>query len=87
MRRHEMHSSPSQRFMVPHFASQMRTAFSSTRAKTGSRSLGELLMTCKTSDVAVCCSNARRGQPCVPQFVEQPRILDGDDRLGGEILD
>ena len=23
----------------------------------------------------------------LPQFVEQPRVLDGDDGLGGEVLD
>src|ERR1700730_1136075 len=35
----------------------MRTAFSNMAAKTGSRSPGELLITCSTSDVAVCCSS------------------------------
>jgi len=30
--------------------------------------------------VAVCCSND------LPQLIEQPRVLDGDDGLGGEVL-
>ena len=38
-------------------------------------------MTCSTSEVAVCCSNE------FAQLVEQPGVLDGDDRLRGEILD
>ena len=38
-------------------------------------------MTSSTSAVAVCCSS-----DC-SQFVEQPRVLDGDDGLGGEVLD
>ena len=37
-------------------------------------------MTLSTSEVAVCCSSDS------PQFVEQPRVLDGDDGLGGEVL-
>ena len=37
-------------------------------------------MTLSTSAVAVCCSS-----DCT-QFVEQPRVLDGDDGLGGEVL-
>ena len=43
---------------MPNLASQMRTAFASMVANTGSRSPGELLMTRSTSDVAVCCSRA-----------------------------
>ena len=35
-----------------------RTAFSSIFSNTGSRSPGELEITCSTSEVAVCCSNA-----------------------------
>ena len=38
-------------------------------------------MTCSTSEVAVCCSSE------FAQLVEQPRVLDGDDGLGGEVLD
>ena len=37
-------------------------------------------MTLSTSAVAVCCSS-----DCA-QFVEQPRVLDGDDGLGGKVL-
>ena len=37
-------------------------------------------MTPRTSDVAVCCSSDWRNS------VEQPRVLDGDDSLGGEVL-
>ena len=38
-------------------------------------------MTLSTSAVAVCCSER------FAQLVEQPRVLDGDDGLGGEVLD
>ena len=41
---------------LPTLASQMRVAFSSIALNTGSSSPGELEMTRKTSDVAVCCS-------------------------------
>ena len=44
--------------MSPNLASQIRTAFSSMVENTGSSSPGELLITCSTSDVAVCCSKA-----------------------------
>ena len=37
-------------------------------------------MTCNTSAVAVCCSNASRVS------VDQPRVLHRDDRLRREIL-
>src|SRR5262249_18492102 len=43
---------------APNFASQTWTALASTAWKTGSSSVGELLMTCNTSDVALCCSRA-----------------------------
>jgi hypothetical protein len=41
-----------------------------------------------TSEVAVRCSSASVSS-CVrpPQFVEQPRVLDGDNGLGGEVFD
>ncbi len=42
---------------MPNFASQMRMAFSSMALNTGCKSPGELEMTVKTSDVAVCCSS------------------------------
>ncbi len=44
--------------MMPNLPSQMRTALASMASKTGSSSPGELLMTCSTSEVAVCCSSA-----------------------------
>ena len=59
----------------------MRVAFASMASKTGASSPGELLITFSTSAVAVCCCSD------FPQLVEQPRVLDGDDGLGGEILD
>src|SRR5262249_27178456 len=49
---------PSQRNSEPNFASQTSTALASIAWKTGSSSVGELLMTCSTSDVARCCSRA-----------------------------
>ena len=39
---------------------QSRIAFSSIASNTGARLPGELLMTCSTSAVAVCCSSASR---------------------------
>ena len=45
-------------------------------------------MTWSTSEVAVCCSSASvRSVGALTQFVEQPRVLDGDDGLGSEVLD
>ena len=64
---------------MPNLASQMRAAFSSMAWNTGSRSPGELEMTCSTSEVAVC--SLQR----LAQLVEQARVLDGDDGLLGEI--
>ena len=47
-----------------------------------------LLMTCKTSDVAVCCSSdSLRSSVRCAQFLEQSRILDGNHGLFGKILD
>ena len=69
----------SKRNRMPNLASQMRVAFSSMAWNTGSSSPGELLMTLSTSEVAVCCSQR------LAQFVEQPRVLDGDDGLRGEV--
>ena len=48
---------PSSRKRMPNVASQMRVAFSSIASNTGSSSPGDLLMTCSTSEVAVCCSS------------------------------
>ena len=70
----------SQSTSVPSLASQSRVAFSSMASKTGCNSPGDELMTRSTSAVAVCCSSDCR------QFVQQPRVLDGDDGLGGEVL-
>ena len=72
---------------MPNLASQMRIAFSSMASNTGSRSPGELEMTFSTSLVAVCCSSASvKIVGALAQLVEQPRVLDGDDGLGGEVL-
>ena len=62
-RRTDLHAAkwkalPSKRNSMPNLASQMRVAFSSIAWNTGSSSPGELLMTCNTSEVAVCCSSA-----------------------------
>ena len=43
-------------------------------------------MTSSTSAVAVCCSSDSTDRRCAAQLVEQPRVLDGDDRLGGKVL-
>jgi hypothetical protein len=48
---------PSYRFINPNLAAQMRTALSNIDWKTGSRRPGELEMTLRTSDVAVCYSS------------------------------
>jgi hypothetical protein len=49
---------PSYSTRLPNLAWQIRTAFSSMALNTGSSSPGELLMTCSTSEVAICCSSA-----------------------------
>jgi GAF domain-containing protein len=46
-------------------ASQMRVALSSMARNTGSSSPGDELMTCRTSEVAVCCSSASARCFCV----------------------
>ena len=65
----------------------MRAAFANMVWNTGSSSPGDELITRSTSEVAVCCSKifAEIGG-ALAQFVEQPRILDGDDGLGGKVL-
>ena len=45
----------SKRYRMPKLASHSRVAFSSTASKTGFNSPGDLLMTPRTSEVAVCC--------------------------------
>ena len=66
---------------------QICTALSNMAWNTGCSSPGELEMTRSTSDVAVCCSSdsVRSSVRCA-QLVEQPRVLDGDDGLSGEVL-
>ena len=64
----------------------MRIAFSSIALNTGSSSPGELEMTLSTSVVAVCCSSDSQIVGALAQLVEQPRVLDGDDGLRGEVL-
>ena len=43
-------------------------------------------MTLSTSEVAVCCSSDSEIVGALAQLVEQPRVLDGDDGLRGEVL-
>ena len=59
----------------------MRAALSSIASNTGFSSPGDLLMTLSTSEVAVCCFSN------LAQFVEQPRVLDGDHGLVSECGD
>ena len=80
-------TSPSRRNSVPKLATHIRVAFSRIDLKTGSNSPGDELMTLRTSEVAVCCSSDSLDRQCAAQFVQQPRVLDGDDGLGGEVLD
>ena len=44
-------------------------------------------MTLSTSAVAVCCCSDSEIVGALPQLVEQPRVLDRDDGLGGEVRD
>ena len=66
----------------------MRVAFSSIAWKTGCKSPGELEMTFSTSRGRRLLLQ-RLGEivGALAQFVEQPRVLDGDDRLRGEVRD
>ena len=88
-----MHGSDAKRLAVeaasvPNLASQMRTAFSSMAWNTGSSSPGEL-----RDDPQHLGGRGlllqRLGQivGALAQLVEQPRVLDGDDGLGGEVRD
>ena len=78
---------PSQRYRNPKLASQMRTAFSSIDSNTGLRFARR-----RTDDLQHLARGGlllqRFGQivGALAQFVEQPRVLDGDDRLRGEVL-
>ena len=66
---------------MPNLASQMRVAFSSMASNTGSSSPGEL-----DDDLQHFGGRGLLLQR-LAQFVEQAGVLDGDDGLGGEILD
>ena len=61
-------------------ASHSRAADSISVSSTVCRSKVERLMTLSTSAVAVCCCKR------FAQLVEQPRVLDGDHGLRGEVL-
>src|SRR5215510_9976305 len=78
-------ASPSHRNSAPNFASQIRVAFPSIVWNTPSNSLGELLMTPRTSEVAVCCSSELRQLARARlHLVEQPHVLNRDHRLVGK---
>src|SRR6516165_8197793 len=66
-------------------ASQRRAAFSATEASTGSTSLGELDMTYLRRRGLLLQRLAEISCP-LAQLVQQPRVLDGNDGLGGEVL-
>ena len=61
-------------------APQNRTAAFATASSTGCTSVGDCEIAVRISAVAVCCSSD------FAQLGEQPHVLDGDDRLGGEGL-
>ncbi len=72
-------TSPSRKSIVPNGAPQSRVALSSMVWNTGCSSPGEREMTPSTSAVAVCCSSNSRSS------FEEPRVLDSDHGLGGEV--
>ncbi len=59
----------------------MRVAFSNMVLNTGSSSPGDELDDLKDL------RGSRLPLQGLPQFIEQPRVLDGDDCLGGEVFD
>ena len=68
-------------------ASQMRVAFSSMASNTGSRSPGELEMTLQhLGGRGLLLQRLGEIVGALAQLVEQPRVLDGDDGLRGEVL-
>ena len=68
-------------------ASHSFSARSPMMSNTGLASVGERLMTVSISLVAVWySSNSWRSSRARLHLVEQPRVLDGDHRLGGEGL-
>ena len=70
---------------MPNEASQIREAFASMDSKTGSKSPGELQMTLSTSTSRSAAPATREIVGALAQFVEQPRVLDGDHGLRGEV--
>ena len=65
----------------------MRVAFSSIAWNTGSSSPGELEMTFNTSrGRGLLLQRFGEIVGALAQLVEQPRVLDGDDGLGSEVL-
>ena len=77
MRSNEVKALPSQRWMFPKWASQMRTAFASMASNTGCGSPADPLIICSTSDVAVCCSSASsRSRVSRATFVSLPAVDD-----------
>src|SRR5215510_15068392 len=66
----------------------MLTSFSSMASNTGSRSPGELLMTWRTSEVAVCCSSDSASSRVRCCSASNSRVFsDRDYCLVGESLD
>ena len=86
--RQRRNRSPSHKHnMVPNLASQMRVAFSSMAWNTGSSSPGELEMTLQhLRGRGLLLQRLAQIVGALAQLVEQPRVLDGDDGLGGEVL-
>ena len=65
-----------------------RGASSATVSSTGWTSLGELEMTRKDfADRGLLLQRLGQIVGALAQFVEQPRVFDGDDGLRGEVLD
>ena len=65
----------------------MRAAFSSMAWNTGSKSPGELEMTFSTSrGRGLLLQRFGEIVGALAQLAEQPRVLDGDHGLGGEVL-
>ena len=66
----------------------MRVAFPSIASKTGFKSPGDELITCKTSAVAVCpVQRLAEIGGALTQFVQQLRVLDGDDHLAAKVFE
>ena len=80
-------ASPSRSEQMPILRLAERLAFASMalehRLQLDRRTADDL----STSAVAVCCSSDSLRSSCAPQLVEQPRVLDRDHGLSGELLD